>query len=99
MNFSRWLFVFFVGLAHGYNIHDYGWKPHVPGGLTFTQFGGGTDGPNYQYEATFKRDCGLGCTEYARASDFETLDSRHVFYDHDRSYGSDLYLDYDRSYG
>ena len=97
INLSVTIFAFLSG-TNAYNIHDYGWEPYTPGGLGFTNFGGGTDGPYYQYEATYSRDCGLGCTQYARASDFETLDSRHTHRDYDRHYDHDRHYDYDRSY-
>lgn len=75
------------------NIHNYGWQSSPPVGLTFTNFGGGTDGPFYQYEQTFTRSCGLGCSQTARASDFGRLDSRHLHPDHNY-----MHVDYDRHY-
>lgn len=71
-------------------INDYGWKPHSRGGLGFTNFGGGTDGPTYQYEQTFSYSaCALCNTHYAKASDFGTLDSRHLNPDPMRYYHRD----------
>jgi hypothetical protein len=101
------LILIFVFVINVYNIHDYGWKPYTPGGIGINNFAGGTYGPRYQYEPTFKLDCGFGCTRYARASDFGTLNSRDLHYandnknydynnmnyDNDRNYNHDINLD------
>ena len=87
-----------VTYAYSYSIHDYGWEPYRPGGLSINNFGGGTRFQQYQYEPHFSRSCGLACTQYARASDFGSLDSRHTHYDYDRHYNHDINLDHDRNY-
>ena len=87
-----------VTFVNSYSIHDYGWEPYRPGGLGINNFGGGSRFPQYQSEPHFTRSCGLGCTQYARASDFGTLDSRHTHYDYDRNYNHDINLDHDRNY-
>ena len=63
---------------------DYGWRPYTPGGMGIDQSNGGTRGPGYQFEQHYQRYCGLGCTQYARASDFGTLDRRHLHLDPER---------------
>jgi len=71
-------------------INDYGWKSYTRGGLGFTNFGGGTDGPTYQYERTFSYSaCPLCKTYYAKESDFGTLDRRDLNYDPMRDYHRD----------
>ena len=81
--------IFLFGITAN-NIMDYGWKPYTPGGLSFTNFGGGTDGPHYQYEQHFSyKPCAVCNTQYARASDFGTIDSRHLNPDPMRDYWRD----------
>ena len=76
------------------SIHDYGWQSSTRENVGFDNFMGGTRGPSYQFtESTYTRDCGLGCTQYAKTSDFGTLDSRDLHPDHNYAH-----VDYDRNY-
>ena len=72
-----------VTYAYSYSIHDYGWEPYRPGGLAINNFGGGTRFQQYQYEPHFTRSCGLGCTQYARASfpalHFQAMERIHTW--------------------
>ena len=75
---------------NAYDIQDYGWKPYTRGGLGFTNFGGGTDGPQYQYEQTFSyKPCSVCNTQYAKASDFGRVDDLSSHPDPMRDYHRD----------
>ena len=75
-----------IGIVNAYGT----WEPYTRGGIGFTNFGGGTDGPQYQYEPMVSYSaCSICNTHYARVSDFDTLDSRHINLDPMRDYHRD----------